>query len=266
MLHGSPLAAGIAHLAENLYFVLDGCGSRTPANECQGNGHVVLVDFNRDHQEGNGFHGDGIIDRFIDAPFDRVEGVPSGIVEHDGDVYYADTGGGVVRRLDPESGTREIVVHPWHPGPASHHEQGNGLTDWADAAHAPADGDDPAAVDEWIETHGDARLIEELGDEWIKPQETLGEYAYVPGAAGEEVIGSDEVARPAGLAASEDRLYVADNDTGEIKAYAWDDLTEPEETFDTGAESIGGLAHDPEGGWLYFTDAESDRVRRIDLA
>ena len=67
MLHGSPLAAGIAYLDSNLYFVLDGCGTRTATNKCRGDGHVVLVDFNRDHQEGTGFHGDGVIDRFLDA-------------------------------------------------------------------------------------------------------------------------------------------------------------------------------------------------------
>ncbi len=151
MLHGSPLAAGIANLDSNLYFVLDGCGTRTATNRCRGDGHVVLVDFNRDHQEGNGFHGDGVIDRFIDAPFTREEGVPSGIVEHDGEVFYADTGGGVVRRLDPDGGEREVVVGPWHPGPASHHLQGNGPTDWADVAHGPPDGDDPRAVEDWVQ-------------------------------------------------------------------------------------------------------------------
>ena len=264
MLHSSPLAAGIAHAGDNLYYVLDGCGGRTPANRCEGNGHVVLIDFNRDHQEGNGFHGDGIVERFIDAPFTRTEGVPSGIAVHDGSVYYADTGAGVVRRLDPEGGTREIVVHPWHPGPATHHQQGNGLMDWADAAHGPADGDDPNAVDEWIATHGDARMIEELGDEWIKPQETLGEYSYVLDAAGEEAIPSGEIERPAGLAASDETLYAADNATGDVHAFDWDDLSTPDEVYETGAESLGGLALDPaDEDWLYFTDTAGNSVGRV---
>ncbi|HEX6117495.1 MAG TPA: hypothetical protein VFY99_10370 [Solirubrobacterales bacterium] len=266
MLHGSPLAAGIANLDGNLYFVLDGCGTRTATNSCRGDGHVVLVDFNRDHQEGNGFHGDGIIDRFIDAPFTRAEGVPSGIVEHEGSVYYADTGAGVVRRLVPDTGSREIAVGPWHPGPASHHLQGNGVTDWADAAHGPADGDDPRAVEDWVREFGDTTLIEELGRRWIKPQETLGEYAYVLGAEGEEVISSDAIERPAGLAASEDALYVADNASGDVRAFAWDDLSEPAEVIETGAESLGGLALDPsDDGSLYFTDMAGDSVGRVEV-
>ena len=266
MLHGTPLAAGIAHLDDNLYYVLDGCGSRTALNRCKGDGHVAMVDFNRDHQEGNGFHGDGIIERFIDAPFTRADGLPSGIAEHDGDVYYSDTGGGAVRRLDPSSGEREVVVGSWHPGPVTHHEQGNGLMDWSDAAHTPGDGDDPTVVKQWIDARGDARLIDELGKDFIRPQEVLGEYVYVRGAKGEEAIGSDVVGRPTGLAAGEDRLYVADNESGEVHAFAWDDLSAPEESFDTGAESLGGLAVDPDDeDSLYFTDVEGDSVGRIDV-
>jgi sugar lactone lactonase YvrE len=266
MLHGSPLAAGIVNLDSNLYFVLDGCGTRTATNKCRGDGHVVLVDFNRDHQEGNGFHGDGVIERFIDAPFTREEGVPSGIVEHQGEVFYADTGGGVVRRLDPDSGEREVAVGPWHPGPASHHLQGNGLTDWSDAAHGPPDGDDPRAVEDWVEDFGDTELIEELGRRWIKPQETLGEYVYVLGADGEEAVASGVAERPAGLAASDDRLYVADNANGEILAFSWDDFAQPQETIETGADSLGGLALDPaDDGWLYFTDVGEDSVGRVAL-
>ena len=264
MLHGSPLASGIANLDSNLYFVLDGCGTRTATNKCRGDGHVVLVDFNRDHQEGNGFHGDGIITRFIDAPFTRAEGVPSGIVEHEGEVFYADTGAGVVRRLDPNTGQREIVVGPWHPGPATHHEQGNGPTDWSSVAHGPPDGDDPREVEKWIETDGDTELIEDLGRDWIKPQETLGEYSYVLGAEGEEASGAAE--RPTGLAATDDRLYVADNASGDILALSWEDLTEPEETIETGAESIGGLALDPsDESRLYFTDIAGDSVGSVEV-
>jgi hypothetical protein len=265
MLHGSPLSAGILNDVSNVYYVLDGCGGRTAQNRCRGDGHVVMVDFNRDHQEGNGFHGDGVIRRYVDAPFRRVAGVASGIVEHDGSIYYADTGAGVVRRLDPASGEREVLVGPWHPGPATHHEQGTGITDWSHAAHAPADGDDPAAVDEWIVTAGDSRLIVAAGPDWIRPMETLGEYSYVRGAVGEAVTQRGDVQRPAGLAADDDHLYIADNATGEIHAFAWDGL-QPESVLETGAESLSGLAIDPSNaGWLYFTDTAGNSVGRVEV-
>ena len=265
MLHGSPLSAGIVHQASNSYLLLDGCGSRTASNRCRGDGHVAMVDFNRDHQEGNGFHGDGIIRRFIDAPFSRSAGVPSGIVEHDGQIYYSDTGAGVVRRLDPASGSIDVLVGSWHPGPPSRHKQGTGPTDWAHVAHGPADGDDPAAIDEWIDSAGDRRLIDAQGRRWIKPMETLGEYSYVSGARGEEVLADDALQRPAGLAAGEDHLYVADNATGRIHTFDWDGL-EPGPVLETGAERLGGLALDPsDEGEIYFTDIASDSVGRVTL-
>ncbi|HZA90480.1 MAG TPA: hypothetical protein VE401_09625 [Solirubrobacterales bacterium] len=146
-----------------------------------------MYDFNRDHQEGNGFHGDGVTRRYLDAPFRRSKGVPSGIIEHDGSIYYADTGTGAVRRLHPDAGRREVLVGPWHPGAPSHHKHGTGITDWSDAAHGPADGDDPAAIDRWIATAGDQRLIAAAGSRWIKPMETLGEYSYVRDARGARI-------------------------------------------------------------------------------
>ncbi len=95
MLHGSPLSAGIAHLDKNQYVVLDGCGKSDNKGNCDGRGHVVFYDFNRDHQEGNGFHGDGVTRRYIDVPFTAVGGASSGVLVHNGWVYYSDSGAGV---------------------------------------------------------------------------------------------------------------------------------------------------------------------------
>ena len=265
MLHGSPLSAGILHRTANEYLVLDGCGGRTAANRCRGDGHLALYDFNLDHQEGNGFHGDGLIKRYVDAPFERVEGVPSGIVEWDGLVYYADTGAGVVRRLDLDAGRTAVLVGSWHPGEVSHHQQGTGIIGWEEAPHGPADGDDPAEVDRWIARHGDRRLIVAQGRSWIKPQETLAQYAYVRGAVGEVAIERGVVERPAGLAASERALYVADDADGEIHVFSWEGM-EAQGVLETGAERLGGLALGPEPEkWLYFTDTADDSVGRVAL-
>lgn len=261
MLHGSPRSVGILHAKRNAYFLLDGCGIRTDGNACRFvDGHVVMVDFNRDHQEGNGFHGDGVIRRYIDAPFTRVKGVSSGMVRHDGAIYYADTGAGVVRRLRPDTGELQTIVAPWHSGKATHHAHGPGITDWGQAAHSPGDGDDPGVIDAWISDHGDQRAIEALGERWIKPMETLGEYSYVHGARGEVVVGDDVVEEPSGLAASERSLFVADHSTGLIHELAWDGLRE-RRVIETGRRHVDGLAYGD--GWLYFTDAGSDAVLRV---
>ena len=58
---------------------------------------------------------------------------------------------------------------------------------------------------------GDAALIEATGESWIKPRETLSEYSYVRGATHEVAVDSDRVKQPAGLAASDTSLFVADN-------------------------------------------------------
>ena len=264
MLHETPLAAGILHWTSNVYYLLDGCGKRTATNRCRGDGHVVMADFNRDHEEGNGFHGDGVIRRFPDAPFRRARGVPSGIVRHGRSIYYADTGAGVVRRLQPDTGRRQVLIGPWHPGRPSHRKHGTGISDWSDAAHAPPDGDEPAAIDDWIATAGDQRLIGRPGVCWIKPQESLGEYSNVVGARARASI-SGSIRRPAGLAADDDHLYVADNATGRIHSFAWEGMR-PGPVLETGSEALGGLAIDAsDAGWVYFADSVEDSVGRIAL-
>jgi hypothetical protein len=267
MLHGSPLSAGIAHLYKNQYIVLDGCGKSDNKGNCDGRGHVVFYDFNRDHQEGNGFHGDGVIRRYIDVPFTGVRGTGSGVLVHDGWLYYSDTGAGVVRRMNLDSGSTEVLVDSWAgPHDGAHGAQGPGITQWAQVPQHYSDGDDPEVIDKWIEQSGDAALIEAAGDRWIKPREVLSEYSYVRGATHEVAIGSDRVKKPAGVAASDTSLFVADNASGVISEYDWDGLTHKRD-FQTGATGLSGLAFSSVGGdALYFTDVSENSVRRLPLA
>jgi len=262
MLHGNPLSTGILHDAANAYFVLDGCGVGTSEGACSGPGHVARVDFNRDHQEGNGFHGDGTTRRYIDLPYERVEGVPSGMMSHGGWVYYADTGAGVVRRFQPDSGRTEVMVSNWNGSPAGHGEHGPGVIDWSHLEDGPGDGDDPETVRRWVAEHGDARAIEAAGDRWIVPRETLAEYSYVWEAVTEDLAPGD-VTRPSGLAAGADSWFVADNATGRIHEFGWDGT--PGRVIDTGRAGVTGLAVTPDGDALYFTDTDSDGLYRVAL-
>jgi hypothetical protein len=268
MLHGDPRSAGIAHNFTNQFFLLDGCGSRTAKNRCRGDGHVTLVDFNRDHQEGNGFHGDGVLHRYIDAPFKRVAGTGSGIALHDGWVYYSDTGNGVLRRLRPQSGRTDVMVGSWHAGGATHGAHGPGVIDWSDVPDAPPDGDGdaPPSIDRWIAEHGDQRLIKAAGEKWIKPQETLGEYAYVRDADLEEVPGTGDVKQPVGLAIGDGRLFVGDRSDGRIHEIELDGMRVVG-THDTGLKGLSGVTYRSaeDGGALYVTDTETDGVYRLDL-
>ena len=263
MLHGNPLSTGIVHDTANAYFVLDGCGVGTSRGECSGPGHVAHVDFNRDHQEGNGFHGDGTTRRYIDLPHHRVEGVPSGMMSHGGWVYYADTGAGVVRRFQPDSGRTEEMVSNWNDSPASHGEHGPGVIDWSHLEDGPGDGDDPETVQAWVAAHGNRAAIEAAGDRWIHPRETLAEYSYVWDATVEEVA-RGAAARPSGLVAGGGSWFIADNASGRILEFAWDGT--PGRVVETGKDGVTGLALAPDGRTLYFADTGTDGIYRIALS
>lgn len=263
MLHGNPLSTGITHDHANAYFVLDGCGARDDTNTCRGPGHVARVDFNRDHQEGNGFHGDAVTTRYVDLPYERVDGVPSGMFLHDGWVYYSDTGAGVVRRFRPDSGRYELMVDNWNDSPAGHGEQGPGVIDWSHIENGPGDGDDPETVAAWVERRGNHEAIAGAGDRWIRPMETLSEYSYVWEATREDVTAPDVIGRPAGLAAGDDSWFVSDHSSGRILEFAWDGT--PRRVFETGRSGVTGLATTSDGQSLYFADSESDGIYRIDL-
>lgn len=262
MLHGNPLSTGILHDAVNAYFVLDGCGVGTTAGECSGPGHVARVDFNRDHQEGNGFHGDGTTRRYIDAPYERVEGVPSGMMAHDGWVYYSDTGAGVVRRFQPDSGRTEVMIANWNGSPASHGEHGPGVTDWSHLEDGPGDGDDPETVQAWVSEHGDRDAIMAAGDRWIEPRETLAEYSYEWDSMVQEVA-PGTVQRPSGLAAGTDSWFVADNANGNILEFAWDGT--PGRVIDSGLTGVTGLVLSQDGRTLFLADTGTNGIYRVAL-
>lgn len=101
MLHESPWCMGIAHEADNVYWVYDGL-----------HGDIVRYDFQEDHGPGGSDHTDGIIHRYTDAVIARVEGVSSHMqLVEDGWLYVADTGSGQIMRLDTASGelgTRDL--------------------------------------------------------------------------------------------------------------------------------------------------------------
>lgn len=262
MLHGNPLSTGIVHDAVNAYYVLDGCGVGDSRGSCNGPGHVARIDFNRDHQEGNGFHGDGVTQRYIDLPYKRVDGVPSGMMRHDGWVYYSDTGAGTVRRFQPDTGRFEVMVSNWNDSPASHGEHGPGVVDWSHLEDGPGDGDDPETVSAWVAEHGNQEAIDAAGDNWIMPRETLAEYSYVWEATAEEVA-PGSVDRPSGLVAGESSWFVADNDSGRILEFDWDGS--PGRVIETGLDGLTGLALSEDGSELFFTDTDSNGVYRVRL-
>lgn len=261
MLHGNPLSTGIVHDDVNAYFVLDGCGTRDDTNICRGPGHVAHIDFNRDHQEGNGFHGDGTTKRYIDVPYERVDGVPSGMFSRDGWVYYSDTGAGAVRRFEPGSGTHEVMVENWNDSPASHGEHGPGVIDWSHIENGPGDGDDPETVAAWVERRGNHAAIAAAGDRWIRPMETLSEYSYVRDATHEAATAPGTVERPSGLTAGTDSWFVADHATGRILEFGWDGA--PGRVFETGRTGLTGLAAAEDGESLFFADSDTNGIYRV---
>lgn len=261
MLHESPLSKGIVHLRSNQFLVLDGCGSGDTEGNCNGRGHVVFYDFNKDHQEGNGFHGDGVVRRYIDAVFTRREDVASGIVVRDGIAYYADSGNGAVRSV-PLEGEDALMVGTWHPESAvPHMESGPGIISWGDTG-AP-DGDDPANVDAWIAARGDASNIAAAGPMWIKPREVLSAYAYVRTTANRVVAGPEVAAVPAGLAATDRGLLVVDNATGRVLLLDWTTFAVVR-NYSTGLKGLSGIAVDGPGH-VVLTDLDTDAVYRLKL-
>jgi len=95
MLHESPLCMGIAWDHDNVYWAFDGK-----------NGDIVYYDFQQDHGYGHDDHSDGIVRRYVDVNVERVPDVPSNLVldPASGWLYFVNTVGGKVRRLDTATG------------------------------------------------------------------------------------------------------------------------------------------------------------------
>ncbi|MDC0535554.1 hypothetical protein OAO18_07065 [Francisellaceae bacterium] len=259
MLHESPLSTGIVHQKKNTFFVLDGCGGGLTDGTCKGYHHVVMYDFNRDHQEGNGFHGDGVVHRYIDAPYKRVKDVTSGMILKGNWLYYADTGHGVVRRLDIDSGNYISLVGSWTSnGAIERYNKGSGVVSWVEVPHI-SDGDDPKEISEWVAKSGNSKAITAAGEQWLEPREVLLDYGIVKAAVVEDVVPSGTLSQPSGMTAGKNGFYVADYATGKIHQFSWNG--KPNGIIETGAKGLSGLAY--HNGHLFFTDMVGNTVSLV---
>ena len=96
MLHGSPFSMGIAHEADNVFWVYDNW-----------NKDIVRYDFAEDHGPGNADHEDGIVRRYSDIGINADGDIPNHMVldKATGWLYFVDNGNSRVLRLDIISGT-----------------------------------------------------------------------------------------------------------------------------------------------------------------
>lgn len=262
MLHESPLAMGIAHDKGNAYFLLDGCGSRDSNKQCLGNGHLMRYDFNRDHQEGNGFHGDGIVWRYPEIDFKRDKDIPSGMLVLDDWLYFSNTGMGKVERVATTRGNVQTVVKSW----SDKYDQGQvgtGIISWEDVKGVSMDGDEPEAISNWVTTHGDLAKIAELGQGWIPPMEVLAEYSYVYNVPQETFISESWLDKPSGLASDGKFLFVAGYNSGWIAAF---DLktAKLQWRYQSNLKSISGLAFNPnKSRELYISDRDTNSLYQL---
>ena len=93
MLHQSPLCMGVTHHQGNAFFVADGH-----------NGHIVRYDFQTPHVPGGDDHSDGRVSRYEELTFERVADVPSHLKLEGDELYYVDSGNGVLRVADISTG------------------------------------------------------------------------------------------------------------------------------------------------------------------
>jgi hypothetical protein len=262
MLHESPLAMGIAHDKHNAYFLLDGCGSRDSNKQCLGNGHLMRYDFNRDHQEGNGFHGDGIVWRYPEVHFKRDKDIPGGLLVQDGWLYFSNPGMGKIERIAATGGNIQIVVKSWSEQYAKG-QVGSGVISWEDVKGVSMDGDEPEAISNWVKTRGDLAKIAELGKDWIAPMEVLSEYSYVYNIPQKTFISEGWLDKPSGLASDGKSLFVADYDSGWVAAF---DLQTAKLRwrYQSNLKSISGLAFNPnKPRELYVSDRDTDSIYQL---
>jgi DNA-binding beta-propeller fold protein YncE len=96
MLHSTSFCKGIAHEAENIYWVFNG-----------DRGAIDKYDFGHDHGPGNDDHADGKIYRYVNSMLAGADGVSSHVFYNHDDkhLYIADTGNKRIVKLDSQSGT-----------------------------------------------------------------------------------------------------------------------------------------------------------------
>jgi len=116
MLHGSPYSMGIAHEADNVFWVFDGW-----------NETLVRYDFREDHGPGNDDHSDGIVRRYLEIQVEKDGDVPSHLVldKTTGWLYAVDNGNDRVLRLDINSGNVVDDLPLINEPLAEHSEMGN---------------------------------------------------------------------------------------------------------------------------------------------
>ncbi|MDX1913236.1 MAG: choice-of-anchor J domain-containing protein [Saprospiraceae bacterium] len=116
MLHGSPYSMGIAHEADNIFWVFDGW-----------NETIVRYDFGKDHGPGNDDHADGIVRRYLEIPVKKDGFVPSHLVldKTSGWLYVVDNGNDRVLRLNINSGSVANALPLINEPLAEHSEMGN---------------------------------------------------------------------------------------------------------------------------------------------
>lgn len=116
MLHGSPYSMGIAHEADNVFWVFDGW-----------NETIVRYDFGKDHGAGNDDHSDGIVRRYLEIPVKKDGFVPSHMVldKTSGWLYVVDNGNDRVLRLDINSSSVVNTLPLINEPLAEHSEMGN---------------------------------------------------------------------------------------------------------------------------------------------
>merc|ERR1712216_266662 len=101
MLHESPLCMGIAHDPEdrtpfgNVYWAFDGLNST-----------LIRYDFSEPHGPGSLDHSIAAIRRYPEIELTRVPGIPGHLMMDPTErvLYIADTGGGRILRMNPDSG------------------------------------------------------------------------------------------------------------------------------------------------------------------
>lgn len=116
MLHGSPYSMGVAHEADNVFWVFDGW-----------NETIVRYDFQEDHGPGNDDHADGLVRRYIEIQVKKDGFVPSHMVldKASGWLYAVDNGNDRVLRLDINSGAVVSDLPLINEPLAEHSEMGN---------------------------------------------------------------------------------------------------------------------------------------------
>lgn len=98
MLHESPMCRGIAHVADNVYWVFNSYDRA-----------LDKYDFGKDHGPGADDHSDGQVWRYVKGEVKGADdGTPSHLVFDPSDnyLYVADTGNERIIRLDTASGTK----------------------------------------------------------------------------------------------------------------------------------------------------------------